>query len=208
MGLHKEKDLLDRVFILGVPSCFFLAAVCVDRVEEAEQAAADQKGIAVASFTAGLVGSVQRVGDFIMKGRAFVNGPLKAEITLPQWAQDIAPCPVVLNLIVYEGERENYILVFHSDAGRAVNGVELARKDGHDRARLHRVLARTDGNRAASFLDIYDLHLFMPVEIDAGKILRDRTQIGVIGKTRLLVEECFFILGVFFEIHRVKPFRN
>ena len=123
MGLHKEKDLLDHVFILGVPSCFFPAAVCVDRVEEAEQAAADQKGIAVASFTAGLVGSVQRVGDFIMKGRAFVNGPLKAEITLPQRAQDIAPGPVVLHLIVHEGEREDDVLVFHPDAWIAVNGV-------------------------------------------------------------------------------------
>ena len=39
MGLHKEKDLLDHVFILGVPSCFFPAAVCVDCVEEVEQAA-------------------------------------------------------------------------------------------------------------------------------------------------------------------------
>ena len=74
-----------------------------------------------------------------MKGRAFVNGPLKAEITLPQRAQDIAPRPVVLHLIVHEGEREDDVLVFHPDAGIAVNGVKFARKDGHDRARLHRI---------------------------------------------------------------------
>ena len=45
----------------------------------------------------------------------------------------------------------------------------------------------------------------MPVKVYPGKILGNRAQIGIVGKARLLVQQGFFILGVFFEIHK-KPF--
>ena len=49
-----------------------------------------------------------------------------------QGGQNIAPCPVIFDLIVYEGEGENDIFILHPHAGISVDGVKLTGEDGHD----------------------------------------------------------------------------
>ena len=136
-----------------------------------------------------------------MEGSAPVDRPREFKGPHLQGSQNIAAGPVVFNLIVDEREGENYILVFHPDAGIPVDGVKFARQDRHDRTCLNGTFAGADCDGSAAFNDINDLHLLMPVEVYPGKVLGNCAEICVVSKARLLVQQGFFILGVFFEIH-------
>ena len=141
-----------------------------------------------------------------MEGSAPVDRPREFKSPHLQRSQNIAARPVVLDLIVHEREGEDDVLVLHPHAGISVYGVKFTGEDRHDRAGTYGTFPGADRYSSAALFDIDDLHLVMPVEVYPGKVLGDSAEICVVCKTRLFVQQGFFILGVFFQIHG-KSFR-
>ena len=79
--------------------------------------------------------------------------------------------------------------------------MELARHDGYDTSGGYFIGLHAYADSAVSFLDVDDLHLFMPVHGDGREIQRDRAEICIVGESRLLMELRFVILYVFFYFH-------
>ena len=207
MILDIEQDLLDGVLIGGGRCAPLAASVGIERKEKTEEAAANQKGIAVGPPAAGVVSGVKSGGYFGVHFAPRVDRAGEAKCSHLQRPQYVAACPVVFDLIVHQGKGENDILVLHPNAGIAVYGMKLAGEDGHDGTGPDRKFPGGGGHCAAPFFDIDDFHLVVPVEVHPGKILRDRAQISVVGKARLFMQQSLFILSILFQIHG-KSFQN
>ena len=192
--LDVEQDLLDGILVGGRRQAFLAAPMGVERKEKTKQAAAHQKRIAVRPLAAGIVSRVKGSGYLGVHRGVRVDRAGEAQGPHLQRGQNIAPCPVVFNLIVQKGEGEYDILVLHPHAGVAVDGVEFTGEDGHDGTGHDGIFAGSGGHCAAPFFDIDDLHLVVPVQIHPGKVLGDGTQVSVVGETRLLMQQGLSVL--------------
>ena len=170
-------------------------------VEEEEETALYQKGIALFPVPVGIVRGVQGGGRSPVDPGAWRKGAVKEEAPFPQGPCDMKPAPVPGIFVFQDGEGEDDVLIFHGPALRSFNGMKLTGKDGHDAAGMDRIGHKVHENGPPSFFDIDQLHLVVPVGGHPGKVPGDGAEIGIVGKARLFMEPGLLILGIFDQFH-------
>lgn len=194
VGIARDLEEPASIYLRTIGAFCICNPMGVEHKEKTKQAAAHQKRIAVRPLAAGIVSRVKGSGYLGVHRDVRVDRAGEAQGPHLQRGQNIAPCPVVFNLIVQKGEGEYDILVLHPHAGVAVDGVEFTGEDGHDGTGHDGIFAGSGGHCAAPFFDIDDLHMVVPVQIHPGKVLGDGTQVSVVGETRLLMQQGLSVL--------------